>query len=220
VTNPIRLPDSLGAVILDMGGVVRHWRPGPASAVEEAFRLPSGTIGSVAMAVPEYQLGVLGLCTFADWLDAIARELSIRIGIKAREAVARWAEDRGEIDRDTMAIVERLRSRVPVHVLSNAPDCFLDDMRQLGLSEAFDGFHYSAEMGLAKPDPAAYLKALERIDMPANRCVFVDDRMENVVAAQSVGILAFAYTTPAAFADEMSRLSIKTEHRDAPPGPR
>jgi putative hydrolase of the HAD superfamily len=207
------MTDALGAVILDMGGVVRHWRPGPASAVEEAFRLPSGTIEGVGLAVPEYQLGVLGVCTFADWLDAIARELSIRIGTKAREAVARWAEDRGEVDRDTMAVVEQLRSRVPVHILSNAHDCFIDDMRQLGLSGAFDGFHYSAEMGLAKPDPAAYIETLKRIGMPANRCVFVDDRMENVVAARSVGLLAFAYTTPAAFADEVSRLSIGTEHK-------
>lgn len=212
MTNPIRVPEALGAVILDMDGVVRHWHPGPAGAVEKAYGLPPGTIGNAALAVPEYQLGVLGVCTFADWLDAIARELSCRIGIRSREAVARWAEDRGEIDRDTMAVVERLRSRVPVHVLSNAHDCFLDDMRQLGLSGAFDGFHYSAEMGLAKPDPAAYLKALERIGMPSNRCVFVDDRTENVVAARSVGILAFAYTTPAAFADAMSRLSIKAEH--------
>jgi putative hydrolase of the HAD superfamily len=206
------MPDALEAVILDMDGVVRHWRPGPASAVEKAYGLPSGSIGSVALAVPEYQLGVLGVCTFADWLDAIARELSIGIGIRAREAVDRWATYRGEIDRDTMAIVKRLRSRVPVHVLSDAHDCFIDDMRQLGVSGAFDGFHYSAEMRLAKPDPAAYLSALERIGIPADRCVFADDRTENVVAARSVGILAFAFTTPAAFADAMSRLSIKTEH--------
>jgi putative hydrolase of the HAD superfamily len=212
VISPIRVPEALGAVILDMDGVVRHWRPGPAGAVEEAYRLPHGAIGSAALAVPEYQLGVLGVCSFADWLDAIARELSVRIGIKAQDAVARWAEDRGEIDQDMMAIVERLRSRVPVHVLSNAHDCFIGDMRQLGLSGAFDGFHYSAEMGLAKPDPAAYIETLKRIGMPANRCVFADDRTENVFAARSVGILAFAYTTPAAFADAMSRLSITTEH--------
>jgi putative hydrolase of the HAD superfamily len=67
-------------------------------------------------------------------------------------------------------------------------------------------------MGLAKPDPAAYLEALERIGMPANRCVFVDDHTENVVAARSVGILAFDYTTPAALAEAMSPLLIETEH--------
>jgi putative hydrolase of the HAD superfamily len=208
----MRVPEPLGAAILDMDGVIRHYRPERAHAVEKAYRLPPGAIGSVAFAVPEYQLGVLGVCTFADWLDAIARELSLRIGIRAREAVTRWASYRGEVDRETMTMVERLRTQVPVHVLSNAHDCFIDDMRQLGVSGAFDGFHYSAEMRLAKPDPAAYLSALERIGIPADRCVFADDRTENVVAARSVGILAFAFTTPAAFADAMSRLSIKTEH--------
>jgi putative hydrolase of the HAD superfamily len=194
-----------------MDEVVRHWRPEPARAVERAFRLPPGAIDDVAFAVPEFQLGVIGACTFADWLDATARELSIRIGISAWEAVNRWAAYRGEVDRDMMAIVERLRSRVPVHVLSNAHDCFLDDMRTLGLAGSFDGFHYSAGMGLAKPDPEAYLKALERIGMPANGCVFWDDRTENVVAARAVGIPAFVYSTPAAFADAMSRLLIETD---------
>lgn len=206
------MPDAIGAVILDMDGVVRHWRPEPAEAVEKAHGLPSGTIASVALAVPEYQLGVLGDCTFADWLDAIARELSVHVGIGAREAVTRWASYRGDIDWGTMAVVERLRSQVPVHILSNAHDCFIDDMLQLGLSRAFDGFHYSAEMRLVKPDPAAYLKALERIGMPANRCVFADDRAENVVAARSVGILAFDYTTPAAIEEAISPLLAETQH--------
>src|SRR5450759_3189181 len=99
----MRVPGALGAVILDMDGVVRHWRSGPAGAVEKAFRLPPGAIGSVALAVPEYQLGVLGVCTFADWLDAIARGLSIRIGIRAWEEVTRWATYRDEITRNAMA---------------------------------------------------------------------------------------------------------------------
>jgi HAD superfamily hydrolase (TIGR01509 family) len=87
----------------------------------------------------------------------------------------------------------------------------MDDMRQLGLAEAFDSFHYSAEMRLAKPDLAAYLKVLERIGMPANRCVFADDHPENVVAARSVGILAFDYTTPAALEEAISPLLAETQ---------
>ena len=209
-SNPVRMP--IGAVILDMDGVVRHWRPEPTHAVDEAYGLTAGTINSIALTVPESSLGVLGVCSFADWLDAIILELSIRIGVEAREAVHRWASYRGDIDRDMLAIVERLRTRVPVHVLSNAHDCFMDDMYQLGLSEAFHSFHYSAEMKLAKPDPAAYLKVLDRIGMPANQCVFADDYPENVVAARSVGILAFDCTTPAAFEEAISPLLAETQH--------
>ena len=209
MTNPVRMP--IGAVILDMDGVIRHWRTGPTHAVDKAHGLPEGTIDSVALTVPESYLGVLGVCSFADWLDAITRELSIRIGVEAREAVHRWALYRGDIDRDMLVIVERLRTRMPVHVLSNAHDCFMDDMRQLGLAEAFDSFHYSAEMRLAKPDPAAYLKVLERIGMPANRCAFADDHPENVVAARSVGMLAFDYTMPAAFEEAISPLLAETQ---------
>lgn len=110
------MPEALGAVILDMDGVIRRWRPGPTHAVDQAYGLTAGTIDSIALTVPESYLGVLGVCSFADWLDAIARELSTHIGVDAREAVHRWASYRGDIDRHTMAIVEQLRTRVPVHV--------------------------------------------------------------------------------------------------------
>ena len=64
VTKPVRMP--IGAVILDMDGVVRHWRPGPTHAVDKTYGLPVGTINGIALTVPESYLGVLGVCSFAD----------------------------------------------------------------------------------------------------------------------------------------------------------
>ncbi len=191
---------SFDVVLLDMDGVVRHWRPDRATAVERDHGLPDGFIYRASVAVPEDQLGVRGECTFADWLAATEREVAKTIGRRAHEAVTDWAAYRGDVDLEMLDIVRQLRSRVPVHVLSNAHDCFMDDMRLLGLDEEFDGFHYSAELGVAKPDRAIYLAALERIGLPAHRCLFTDDRPENVAGASAVGMTAFTFTTPAEFA--------------------
>lgn len=192
-------PAGIDALLLDMDGVVRHWNPAREAAVERAFGLPDGILIRVSRQVPEDELGVRGACTFSAWLDAIARELTPLIGpTEAEHAVAEWAAYRGDVDPEMLAVVARLRSRLPVHVLSNAHDCFLDDMQQLGLVGAFDGFHSSAELGVAKPDPAFYLAATERIGIPPERCLFIDDRAENVEGARSVGMTASTFTTPAA----------------------
>jgi putative hydrolase of the HAD superfamily len=54
--------------------------------------------------------------------------------------------------------------------------------------ELFDGVVISGEVGLRKPDPPIYRLAAERIGLPPDSCVFVDDIEENVTAAEAVGM--------------------------------
>jgi putative hydrolase of the HAD superfamily len=46
----------------------------------------------------------------------------------------------------------------------------------------------SAELGVAKPDPAIYRFTLERLGVPAGAAVFVDDMPRNLEAASAVGM--------------------------------
>jgi hypothetical protein len=50
------MTEALGAVILDMDGVIRHWRTGPTHAVDKAYGLPEGTINSIALTGGEDRL--------------------------------------------------------------------------------------------------------------------------------------------------------------------
>lgn len=58
----------------------------------------------------------------------------------------------------------------------------------------FQGLHLSYEVGLAKPDPRYYKSALTRFDLQPKNCVFFDDLLSNVDAAQNVGIESFRVT--------------------------
>ena len=51
-------------------------------------------------------------------------------------------------------------------------------------------------MGLEKPDPGFFTTFLERRALRPERCLFVDDLEENVVAARSVGLHAVRQETP------------------------
>jgi HAD superfamily hydrolase (TIGR01549 family) len=56
------------------------------------------------------------------------------------------------------------------------------------LLDLFDFSVFSAEIGIAKPDPDIYLKVLEKIGVTAAEAVFIDDFEHNIDAAIKLGI--------------------------------
>jgi HAD superfamily hydrolase (TIGR01509 family) len=80
-----------------------------------------------------------------------------------------------------------------------------------GLDEPFDPILISAEIGLAKPDPAVYaytLWAAGRQDAPG-RCVFIDDKIKNVEAARKAGMHAIRYEGPEPLEAELRALGVR-----------
>lgn len=76
-------------------------------------------------------------------------------------------------------------------VLTNNVAEFRSSWRaMLPFDTLFDDVVDSHEVGLRKPNPAIYQLALERLGADATRSAFLDDVPTNVVAAQSVGMLA------------------------------
>ncbi len=60
--------------------------------------------------------------------------------------------------------------------------------RSIPLDELFHHVIDSSEVGLRKPDPRIFELALERLEVPAESAVFLDDYAGNVDAARRVGI--------------------------------
>lgn len=58
----------------------------------------------------------------------------------------------------------------------------------LPIDEVFDLVVDSAFVGTRKPEPAIYAITLERVGLPAEACIFIDDLEHNVVAAREAGM--------------------------------
>jgi HAD superfamily hydrolase (TIGR01549 family) len=56
------------------------------------------------------------------------------------------------------------------------------------LSQRFDIFLSSAVEGVCKPDRVIYLRACEKLGSQPQDCLFMDDREENILGAQQVGM--------------------------------
>jgi len=97
-----------------------------------------------------------------------------------------WGGDR--MDRKLVEFIRGLRGDYTTALLSNA----WDDLRPLlvkfwKIADIFDHIFISAEMGLAKPDPKIYQVVSAELNQEPSELVFVDDFIENVLAARAEG---------------------------------
>ncbi len=70
----------------------------------------------------------------------------------------------------------------------------------------FDATVISGDVGLHKPEPEIYELGAERIGIPPDGCVFVDDLRENVAGAEAVGMTAILHRDPDTTITELERL--------------
>jgi putative hydrolase of the HAD superfamily len=66
------------------------------------------------------------------------------------------------------------------------------------LAQLFDAWVISGEVGIRKPDPAIYALAAERLRLPPEACVFVDDLPGNLKPARAIGMATVAHRGDAA----------------------
>jgi epoxide hydrolase-like predicted phosphatase len=74
------------------------------------------------------------------------------------------------------------------------------------LDELFDGVVISGDVGMHKPEPAIYMLGSERIGVPIEECVFVDDLRENCAGAEEVGMTAILHRGADRTLPELERL--------------
>lgn len=85
--------------------------------------------------------------------------------------------------------IESLKGKYKIGVLSNAGDATLERLLQWYPYDHFvEEFVISAEVKMAKPDAEIYQLALESLDAKAEESLFVDDLIENIEAAERLGI--------------------------------
>ena len=89
-------------------------------------------------------------------------------------------------------------------ILSNMGDSVLESVeREFDWIHRFDVLVWSYQLGIAKPDPAIYLHMLAKLGTRPEETLFIDDKQENVEAAQKLGIRAILYTSVERLREEL-----------------
>lgn len=91
-------------------------------------------------------------------------------------------------------LLAELRDRgCTMHTFSNYPVWYEMIEERLAVSRFVDWTFVSCLTGVRKPDPAAYAHVLDELGVPADRCIFVDDRTSNCEAARRSGLDAIRF---------------------------
>lgn len=98
----------------------------------------------------------------------------------------------------TWGLIERLKARnVPIHAITNwAAETWPEGVKgQPRLATTFQTLIVSGVENIAKPDPQIFHLFCDRAGVAPSDCLFVDDKLENVEAAVSVGMQGAHFTT-------------------------
>jgi epoxide hydrolase-like predicted phosphatase len=174
-------------LIVDYGGVLTTDVFASFRAFCEAEGLPPDTVRDRFRSDPEARTLLAGLETGALTAAAFEPRFATLLEVRSERLIARLfgavAPDRAMLDGVRAARAAGARTGL----LSNSWGDALAYDRAL-LEELFDGWVISSEVGLRKPDPAIYALAADRIRMPAEACVYVDDLPGNLKPARALGM--------------------------------
>lgn len=110
----------------------------------------------------------------------------------------RWSETIGSVMQGTVDVMMSLLEQgIKVYGLTNfSAEKWPDFCRTHDFTDHFEGVVVSGEEKLVKPDPRIFQIAISRFQLDPELTVYVDDRLENVVAAQQLNMIGHQFTEP------------------------
>ncbi|HEY8547512.1 MAG TPA: transcription antitermination factor NusB [Acidimicrobiales bacterium] len=202
------------AVIIDLDGVIRHWDNEAMPALERELGLPAGAITGAAFDPVRLDRAMRGVLTAEEWYAEIGATVAEAHGVDAERIATAFSEIGWSIDESVVDLVAEVRrlAQVPVVLLSNASTRLLDDLLVSGIASSFDAIVSSADIGSPKPDPKAFMAAVEAAGAEPERCLFVDDTPENVAGARALGLRALQFEDVESLDEELQALGLLPEH--------
>ncbi len=111
--------------------------------------------------------------------------------------IAGWCDPIETIEGMNELVFDLKQRGYGIYLLSNASVMQKQYWPNVASSAAFDGVVVSAFEHAMKPDEKFYRILLDRYDLKAKECVFIDDRKANVEAAEKLGMRGIVFDNDA-----------------------
>lgn len=199
------------ALLFDFGRVISAWKPESLfQEYESELNLLPGSINTIMFESPFWKKALLGEIDMPAYWQAIGPQLNLNSPAAVQAFQNRYYLDE-KINPGVFELLELLISRYKLAVVSNHPPGLKQWLKEWNIHWMFDQVVCSGDEGVAKPDPAIFYLALERLGVAVAEAVFIDDTEEHVIAAQALGISALLFTTAEKLRQELAELGLIRE---------
>ncbi len=195
------------ALFWDIGGVLlsNGWDRDQRRAVVTQFGLDPGDFQERhKLIVPELEIGRLSLD------DYLAQTVFQRPRDFSRADFLAAMEAQSVPDEAALALLRELAGTCRMYALNNeSRELNTYRRRRFSLDDSLLAFFSSCSLEVAKPNPAIFRLALELTGLRPEQALMIDDRLQNVEAARSVGMQAVQFRGAAELRAELEGLGVR-----------
>jgi putative hydrolase of the HAD superfamily len=202
------------ALFFDFGGVLLQHADGVDHAALEAHHeLPARTMWECVYRESRYMDHQVGKCTQEEWVESVIAALQKRFGrTRAEELWSAFEQAERPLNPDMIGLVKRLRANgYKVGIISNTTPGMPDRLRERypDFPALFDDIVGSGDIEMAKPDPAIWKYAMERMGVQPEESTFADDVRAYAEAATNLGMHGFHFTGYEDFVEGLRAIGVK-----------
>lgn len=180
-------------LVFDMGNVLIEWDP---SSIMERFganKEDRRFIRSIMYKTPEWGMMDWGMMD-EDEMEKIAFSKSPeRLHGIIHNSLYHWYDEIVQKEGIYDDIKSFKESGYNIYYLSNASRMLNVYFPKIPSSVFFSGGIVSADVGLVKPDERIFKLFLDKFNLKAEECIFIDDLTINAASAIRVGMKAFVF---------------------------
>lgn len=196
------------AIVFDFGGVLIDWSPYylyrkllKSDAEIKSFleEIDFYTWNSQLDKGVPFEQGIAEKCTQFPQYSGLIRAFG-----------ERWIETAGEVMSDTLDVLRRLKEKgYALFGLSNWSEVTFDLVKpRMSFLEYLDDYLISGQVLTIKPDPEMFRCLLVITNRPAHECLFIDDNMENILAARELGFQTIRFESAEQLTSELVKMGI------------
>lgn len=137
---------------------------------------------------PEWIQGDLGELTDEERFDGVSRRVPERLHEELRRCTVEWDMCMQPVAQAKEFCEYLKKQGFGIYVLSNASSSFYRYFPRFAPFDYFDGIVVSCDVHVIKPDIRIYRHLLEKYELRAEDCFFIDDIEANIAGAKKAGI--------------------------------
>lgn len=180
-------------IVFDFGNVIMNYDPDQILNNYALKPEDHDLLKKVIFDSPEWLKIDAGNLTEKEATKIFVTKVPARLQSKVKQIMITWPQN-VDFYEPVFYLIRKLKKQgYHIFALSNTGMHFANFVKNSEIGDYFDGFLFSAQEKLMKPDLRIYQRFLIKFNLKGKECLFVDDQLVNTEAAAKVGMHVFTF---------------------------